>query len=694
MASENSDSSYDPKEYLGLLPAYSSGFAAGVMARCQSWSQNVVSNGQQQQWFQNYRLYYNSDPEYTGTNVAFNQSSFSLASANGDAVFAHFNIFRNIITNILNMTVNQPPALDAKAANSEPESLVAAQLFKDVLDFYVSHWKNGRFKKQLRKAVEYCLIMSNGYVLIEWDATAGKPFVTTEKGDVVRDGDLYIKARSVWDVFFDVNCEDDDELDWVFIRDYINRHELAARYPDQKEKIMNLPKKTDLEVYRSWGWDDNTDLVAVYKCYWRSSSVLPNGRYALVADNDLVLYDGGNPYVDESKQAIIPLLTVRAADGIGTLYGYCPGNDLAPPQVSFNTAWTAILTNLTAFGVQNLWAEEGSNINVEQLQGALNLIETSPGKQKPEALQLMAISPPTFQIPKLVENMMESISGMNSVVRGDPESSLKAASGRALGLLQAMAVQFNSGLQDSYQQVMQDCGNMILRILRLFAKSDRITAIVGKDKTVRMSEWNGGLFKDVGTIVAEQVNPMSKTIAGNRDEAEFLVQNHLISTPQEYSTVAQTGRLDPLIMTDQTQLNLIQQENEQLLKGVVPLVMAGDNHKWHIAEHLGLVASPQVRLNSPMLQKVLQHVQYHKDQEMQEAMQQQGPPQMPGAPQPGMPKAGPPPNAPQQGPRPQIPAPPHMGASRKPGPQAPTAPGPTGAPVPVPETAKFPHPGM
>lgn len=289
---------------------------------------------------------------------------------------------------------------------------------------------------------------------------------------------------------------------------------------------------------------------------------------------------------------------------------------------------------------------------------------------------------------------MEGISGMNAVVRGDPESSLKAASGRALGLLQAMAVQFNSGLQDSYQQVMQDCGNLILRILRSFAKTDRVTAIVGKDKTVRMSQWNGGMFENVGTIVAEQVNPMSKTIAGNRDEAEFLVQNHLISTPEMYSMVAQTGRLDPLIETDMTQLNLIQQENEQLLKGTVVPVLAGDNHEWHIKHHMGLIASPQVRLGSPLLQTVLQHVQYHKDQVAQE-MQAAAPPMAPpGAPQPHMPQAGQPPPAPQQGPKPAaMPLPHHIGASRKPGPASPTAPGPGGEPIPIPETARFPQPG-
>ncbi len=674
----------NPKTYIGLLPPYSDEFAGAVMQRASSWSKNVVSNGQQRQWYQNYRLYYNADPDtYGNPSPGFGSESFSVTNNTGDVVRANYNIFRNIITNILNMTVNQPPALDVKAANSEPDSLVAAQLFKDVLDFYVGHWKNARFKKQTKKAVEFCLFMSNGYVLIEWDSAGGSPYMQDESGKVIRDGDLYIKARSVWDVFFDVNCEDDDELDWMIVRDYINKYELAARYPDKYDEIVALDKKTELEVYRSWGWDDETDLVPIYKYFHRSTATLPNGRFAIVCDGDLVLYDGGNPYIDEFKQAIIPVLTVRAAEGVGTLYGYSPGNDLAPPQVAFNTAWTAILTNLSAFGIQNVVMDAGQDINVEQLQGALNIIEVQPGSRDPRPLQLSAITKDSYEVPQRLEHIMEGISGMNSVVRGDPDSALKAASGRALGLLQAMAVQFNSGLQDSYQQLLKDCGNMILRILRSFAKTDRVTQLVGRDKAIRLSQWNGDSFKNVGSVVAEQVNPMSKTTAGNREEAEFLVQNHLVTTPNEYLTVRDTGRMDPLTMTDQTQNNLIQQENEQMLNNNAPPVMKGDKHKLHIPEHLGLLASPQVRLSSVLVQTVLKHVQWHEDQ-----MAQESSPEQPMQPH-GLPTPAQPPPAPQQGPTngPSAPT-----AHRQKPPESPTAPGPTGAPVPIPHTAQFPGP--
>lgn len=682
------------------MDPYSPQFSAAVNERCSSWSKNVISNGQQRQWWQNYRLYYNTDPSVTSTT--FDQNSFAFGTEEGDVIRAKYNLYRNFITHILNMTVNQPPALDVKAANSEPDSLIASQLYKDVLDFYVSHWKRGRYKKQLRKAVEYSLFMSNGYLLCEWDPQAGNPYAVDDQGSVVRDGDIYVKARSVWDVFFDVNCEDDDELDWVIIRDYVNRHELLARFkddPDKVQAIENLPKKTDLEVYRSWGWDDNTDLVAVYKFYHRSTTAVPNGRYALCIDSRTVLYDGKNPYVDEFKQAVIPLLTMRAADGIGTLYGYSPGFDLAPLQMAFNTLWTAILTNHSAFGIQNIVVERGSDLNVEQLQGALNILETNPGMAAPKALQLTAISPDSYKSADLIEKIMESCSGINSVVRGDPDSALKAASGRALGLLQAMAVQYNSGPTESYQQMNQDAGNLVLLILRNFAKTERVTKIVGKDKVMRMSSWSGGTFKGVGAVVAEQVNPMSKTTAGNRDEAEFLVQNHLVSTPQEYLTVRDTGRLDPLIMTDQTQLNLIQQENEQMLNGNMPPALIDDKHDWHIAEHLGLTASPDVRLNGQLLQVVLQHVQHHKDLIAQKQMQAApgGAPGMPpGATPPGgsgpqaIPHLPMPAAAPSQ---PGMPMPPphqHMTAHRTPPPKSPMAPGPTGSSVPVPSTAQIP----
>lgn len=601
----------DPyRDYIGRKARFSDDMAQAIMDRCESWKQAAERNGVYRQARENYQLYHNAEPGQN--NEGFTERSFALQGANGEYLRVRFNDYRATLKHILNMTTSQKPALQAKAANNDPDSLIAAQLWDGVVDYFLSQWKRSRTIKQIHRATEMCLFTPNGYLLTEWDAWAGDPITPNDDGQVVRKGDLYVKFRSFWDVYFDLNLEDDDELDWVIVRDYYNKYELAERFPDRRDDILRLKPKTEYEEGRFWGYDEQTDMVCVYKLYHRSTSVLPHGRVVWVCDSDLLLLDDDNPYVDDEGQAIIPLLTIRSGDGLGTLLGYPTGNDLAPVQMGLNMTASGVLTNEAAFGVGNISAERGSDLSMQSLAGGLNVIEYAQGKQKPEPFSVSSNESQSLNVIGYLEKTSDRLSGMNSVARGNPDDALKAASGRALGLLQSMAVQFNSDLQASYQQLVQDWGNLALLICKRFATTEQITSIVGKDRAVRLATWTGETFRNVSRVVAEPVNPLSKTTAGARDEAEFLAERGWVSTPQEYLTVRNTGQLEPLFKADQAQLNLISQENESMLKMEPTPVLATDRHDWHIPEHLALLASPSVRVNGAIVQFVLAHVQQHQ----------------------------------------------------------------------------------
>ena len=276
--------------------------------------------------------------------------------------------------------------------------------------------------------------------------------------------------------------------------------------------------------------------MPVYKFYHKSTSVVPEGRCTWVCDDGTVLQDGPNPYLDEMKQAVLPVLWMKATNGIGTLYAYAPGNDIAPIQKAYNMTASGILTTEAAFGVPNVWSEVGSNTSVQSLGGGMNNIQTEAGRPKPEIMELDGKSNRSGEVLQLLNKELGQLSGVNSVVRGDPDSALKAASGRALGLLQSQAVQAQSKYNGMCSQLDQDFANMLLLIIRRFCQTKQITQIVGKDKVVQTAEWNGTTFADVARVVSEPINPIAKTLAGARDEAEFMIQNGLISTPQEYLT--------------------------------------------------------------------------------------------------------------------------------------------------------------
>lgn len=663
----------DPmNEYWARSPLYSEKIGKEIMERAENWMNCVQSNGLYRQANENFRLYMNADPDGLG----FAEDSFSLTGENGEYLKVRFNEFRSVLRLILNMATAQRQAQQAKAANSEGKSLLAAQLFDGVLDYYLTQWKRSRSIKQLKLAKELMTITPLSCVLTEWDVNAGEPYMPLPNGGVIKTGDLYVKTRSFWDIWIDTNAEDEDELDWVIVRDYYNKFDLAIRYPDKQQDILNLKPKNELKSGQFWGWNDKTDLVPVYKFYHRSNSVMPKGRCTWIADDAMVLQDGDNPYMDENDQAILPVLWAKATNGIGTLYAYPPANDIAPVQRAYNMTASGIMTTEAAFGVPLVWSDDQSNLSPQQMASGMTHMKGAAGSQPPHLLELNGEKSRSGEVLQLLSKEFGQLSGVNSVVRGDPDSSLKAASGRALGLLQAQAVQAQSDFNGACAQLDQDFGNMLLLILRRFCQTKQITQIVGKDKVVQTAEWDGQTFAQVARVVSEPINPIAKTTAGARDEAEFMIQNGLITTPQEYLMVRNTGQLDPLFRADQAELNLIAEENSALLKGEDAPVLITDRHEWHVPEHLALLASPAVRRNGPMTQMILAHVQEHKNLSVSS---QTPPPSMEQGqdqPTPGSQKA------------PASPVPQGSGSG---GEQQ--AMGTSGQPVPIPDTATL-TPGM
>jgi hypothetical protein len=119
-------------------------------------------------------------------------------------------------------------------------------------------------------------------------------------------------------------------------------------------------------------------------------------------------------------------------------FGYTVSFDMLPIQKAIDGLASTIQTNQEAFGVQNVLVPRGSNLDVEELVGGLNIVQYDPKMGKPEPMNLTATPVEIFNRYKELINEMESISGINSVVRGNPEASLK--SGAALALVASQAI--------------------------------------------------------------------------------------------------------------------------------------------------------------------------------------------------------------------------------------------------------------
>jgi hypothetical protein len=578
----------------------------------------------------------------------------------GELVTLPVNHFRNLAQHIYTMITTNRPVMEARSINTDYKSLSQTYLANGILDYYM---REKGMENALKKACEMSIVMGAAFVKMDWNATAGEAYdADPETGAIDYEGEMEFRSLSPLDVVVDGTKENWDD-EWVIVRGYQNRYNLMAKYPEWSDKILGLPSKMQIDNYYSlsiWSNDD-TDEIPVYEFFHRKCEAVPEGRYLLFLAADVPLVDVPLPYRK------VPVFRVAPGDILGTPYGYTPMFDIFPIQEGINSLYSTILTNQNAFGVQNIWLPKNSDINIASMPGGLNIVESTV---EPKPLNLTQTPAEVFKFLDLLIQSAETISGVNSVARGNPEASLK--SGTALALVQSMAIQYISGLQQSYVQLIENVGTALIQNLKDFAQTPKLVALVGKNNRTDLKQFTGEDINSINRVIVDMGNPLSHTIAGRVQMADNLLQYQIIDNPYQYFQVLNTGRLDALYENEMNELLLIKAENEKLMDGVPVEAIAVDAHKEHIMEHKGVLADPDIRKDNNLVQAVLNHIQQHiklLQTTDPNILQMTGQQPLPPPGQPEQPPQGPPQGAPP------------------PGHQAPPAPqgSPQGAPV---------HPGM
>lgn len=567
-----------------------------LLGKANSWFNTMETNGYleklRQSWSAYYGLYFNSFSDSHKITFGGDQS---------ELVNMAVNHLRNIGEHMNNMITSVRPTMEARSTNSDAKSVIQTKLANGILDYY---FREKRLEKYLEKAVESAIVLAGGYIKMEWNATTGQIYDYSEElQSPIYEGDLEFTNLSPFDVFYDGNKEDDN-LDWIVCRAFKNRYDLIAKYPELEDEILRLPAKNEYEYMDTSSMImEETDLVAIYEFYHRRTEAMPDGNYMLFLSKDAVLADVALPYRK------IPVHRIAPSYILGTPYGYTPLFDLLPIQDGINALHSTIMSNQNALGLANILVPRNADIDFSELGSGLNVIEYNAAAGAPSALNLLQTPKEIFEYLQMLEKAMETVSGINSVTRGNPESSLK--SGTALALVQSMAIQFISRLQRSYIQLVEDVGSGIIDILKDYAQTPRIVNIVGNYNKTYVKEFTGGDISDISRVIADVSNPLSKTTAGRVQMAEQMLQMGVIKNPQDYMSVINTGEIETLTDDTQRQIFLARIENEKMMALEEPLALFTDDHAYHIMEHANLTADPDLRMNSELMELVYNHIQEH-----------------------------------------------------------------------------------
>jgi hypothetical protein len=570
--------------------------ASVLLEKATDWKDTLTTNGYLEKLRTCWSTYHGA--YYTDTNSGH---TITFAGEQGELAQLPVNHIRNLAQHMYVMTTSSRPSMEARAANGDYKTNAQVTLANGLLDYYM---REKRLERYINKAVELAVVLGAGYVKIEWDATAGKSVDEDEEtGEKIHEGDLKFTNLSPFDVVFDVNREDNNH-DWLLIRTYKNKFDLAAKYPEFEEKILALDTKTSkdrysLQVFRKVESDD----VEVWTMYHKKTDAMPEGRELVFLAEDIIIHDQALPY------RRIPIFRMSPNEILGTAFGYSNLFDLLPLQEGINHLYSAIMSNNIAFATQNLFVRSGSNIDITNLGGGLNIIQ---GTEKPEPLNLLGTSQETFSFLSILEGKMEQLSGINSVTRGTPDPAQNLRSGNSLALVQSMAIQFQSGLQNQYVQLVEDLGVAVLEILQDYATAPRVASIVGVNNKQYLVEFKGTDIDQINRVIVDVGNPLARTTAGRVQMAEQLMQMKPEEfSIQQYAQVINTGRLDGMMESPVDQSNLIQAENERLMKGIAVPALVIDDHKEHILRHRTTLNDIDIRLDEEKSAVIFAHLQEH-----------------------------------------------------------------------------------
>lgn len=611
--------------------------ASTCIAKSQSFYNTLNANYYLDKLVSQWQFYYG---EYSGS-LSGDSHRIAFTGEMGELTQLPVNHYRNIAEHIINMISSNRPTMEARAINSDYKSLSQTYLANGILDYYM---REKRLETCIKKVTEMAVVLGAGYLRMEWNATAGDEYdVNEDTGQKVYQGEAEFSVLSPFDVVFD-GTQDGWDNDWLLVRSRKNRYDLIAKYPEHRERLLQIPSISQIQSFRYVIFsNDSTDDIFVYEFFHRKTESLPEGRYTMYVDTDVILMDLPLPY----RQ--IPIFRLAAAEFMGTPYGYSPMFDIFPIQEGINSLYSTILSNQSAFGVQNIFVKHGSDLDINSLEGALNIIM---GNEAPVPLQLTATPPEVFKFLEMLIQAAETISGVSSVTRGNPEASLK--SGTALALVQSMSLQFISGLQNNYVKFVEEVGTGLINILQDYASTKRTVSVVGKSNMYMVKEFDKDDINAISRVIVSVGNPLSKTTAGRVQMAEQLLQMGLITNVKQYLQIINTGEIEDLYEGDFKELMNIKRENEFLMEGKGDQVYAIylDSHKEHILEHRTLLSDPDLRQNVQLVQSVMKHIQEHIDllrtvdpdlllitnqTPLQNPNEPQLPPGMPGMAPPGAP---------------------------------------------------------
>lgn len=566
--------------------------------RVDDYQDYVLRTGKLTTWRTNWEMWMRSDIKL-GIRFGGDRGQYKLIESN---------IYRSIVTGLVSTIANQRPDFQPEAINSDHKSMSQDIVFNSVCNYYL---KAKHLEDHYKTGLIYGLVTGEGWIYEKWNADIGEIAEVVQdpsgKEVPIKEGDAQFSVLGPMDVIRDYTRMDMAN-DWYIVREYLNKWDLIAQRPDLEDELKGYSMPTTLQRFRFGHIVDaqtsNSDLIPVYTLIHAKTAACPKGRLVQFVDSETWILDTALPY-DE-----IPLYGIMPDVMPFNNFGATVMTSIVKLQYAYDKTLSVIVTNQQAFAIQNIVVDETTHTKPEQVIEGLNFIKTNLKNGVPMGLELCKTPAEVFEFLGLLEGQMEKLSGLPSILRGQPPTGVE--SGTAMAFLQAQALVFNSPIQQAYISFLERSATGLFNMLKSFANTKRMITIAGQSKKPYMGEFSGEDLTNITRVIVQAGNPAMRTGAGKLQIAQDLMAKGMVDV-QQYFTILTTGQLDPMIEGPQAENMLIIEENENLRDGEPQVVFPLDQHELHIRQHATILMDPNLRLkqDDPTVAATVQHIIAH-----------------------------------------------------------------------------------
>lgn len=565
-------------------------------------------------WRVAYAQYYGLDPSALG-DFATQQIAF----VGPEAEFIRFRIneVRSFIKQQNTIAMGERPSFKCMAVNTDYASLAQVEICDQIVN-YVYQRSNGEGRE--RELLEVDGVFGIAYGWDRWDYEAGDlvtvmqdvPGMTMTTGQPAqipqkrKSGAPTTTVLYPWELFLEPYARDLNS--WRCVRERCSKWEIAANY---KEHARDIIKQSTLDKYavaELFGFDVDAlteDDCIVKHFYHPVCAALPEGRYVGYV-GDVILWDRPAPVTEGT-----PITELCSGKFFGTAFGYADSWDLCSINEMIDQICSDTASNVATFGRQTIVVDEGTKYDVDLIALGHRVLTKNPAAEMPRAIEFAEMPESTRWFLEYLHKRHESISGLNSVARGDPGNNI--SSGQMAALFHSIAIEYQSGRQASLDAYRTRSANLKLDMIHLYADAPFVAEIAGVDERPYLQEFTKDDLAGVRRVMVETANPLLRNPAGRLQVFEQIKD----LPPEERGPAIElitTGQSKAFTRQSRTAEMRIRWENEQLAQGVPVQVLVLDDPFKHVPAHYAEIEarSAQLQEDPQAMQAFLGHILEHQ----------------------------------------------------------------------------------